>query len=119
MSKIKMFFDNIKKEDEVLKSIEYKVNSKRNAILVALGITLFFLLPFIFMIHNLLFLGNYDIIKVLGIFVMLIIFLLPRFIYLDVLKYYNEELKKFNFKAGHIMYFMCSLLVIILLFIVL
>lgn len=118
MAKLKQYFNDFINEDSKIKELTFEKGNKRNAILIALAITCFFILPFAFMIGNLLFLGNYTITKILLVVVFAILFLLPRFIYLDILKHYNKEMKNIKFIPGHIVYGLGALLLSILVIVI-
>lgn len=110
MSKIKQFVGHFKFELKRLSEIETKPKSVRNCLLIAIAVTALFLLPFLFILVNLFFLGNYTLIKLNITIIVFILCLVPRCVYYDALKHYNEEIKEINFKAGHVVWMFSALI---------
>lgn len=119
MSKIKEIFNDFSNEDKLIKELSFDRGNKRNAFLIALGVSLFFILPFGFMIHNLLFLGNYEITKFLVVIIIFILVFVSRFVYYDVLKYYNKEVRNIKLVSGHILYLILTTILSIMIIIIL
>lgn len=118
MSKIKKYFNDLNEMEDKLKLINYIKYSKIKSIGISLLITLFFLLPFFFMIYNLLYLGNYGIIKCLGIIIVIILILVPNFVYYDVLKHYNKEVSEIDLKPNRILWLVLTIVLVLVLIIV-
>lgn len=96
MAELKRTF---KEEKNEYKKVVAKPNAKLIAQLIAVGIALFFTIPFYFMVGNLFIFINIS--KIIIFPVIMIYAILSsgrRWVYYDILKNYHEEFKNINFK---------------------
>lgn len=115
MLSIKELLKESVEESKKLNEIEISSNNKLKARLISILIPLFFVVPLFLMVINLLFLGNYDLGMILISLIIWIYVFLSHFVYYDVLKYYNKEIKEIKFRTDRILLFICCTIITIVL----
>lgn len=118
MSFLKELYKENVEESDKLKSIKFKKHSKLKSKLISYAIGLFFFIPVLCIIINLLIIGNYSLGKVMIVIGILIIMIIPHFVYYDVLKYYNEEVKDVKLRIEHFCVICCALVASTIVFII-